>query len=90
MQILYAEEIETLKRALDLEVHLVLSEPPSGWTGLVGELSPEVIRISLGTAGLDAYYFVCGPASMMKSVERSLAELGIQSRQVVYERFKYD
>jgi len=90
IQILYAEEIETLKRALDLEVHLVLAEPPSGWTGLVGELSPEVIRISLGTAGLDAYYFVCGPASMMKSVECSLAELGIQSRHVVYERFKYE
>jgi predicted ferric reductase len=89
-QILYAEEIETLKNALDLDVHLVLSEPPAGWPGLVGELSLEVVRVCLVTADPDALYFVCGPTAMMNSVERSLTELGIQSRQVVSERFKYE
>ena len=89
-QILYAEEIETLKNALDLDVHLVLSEPPVGWQGSIGELSPEVIRVCLGTADPDALYFVCGPTAMMNSVERSLVELGIQSCQVVSERFKYE
>ena len=90
MQILYAEEIETLKHALDLEVHLVLSEPPASWSGSVGELSLEVIRVCLGPADPDALYFVCGPPAMMNSVEHSLAELGIQSRQVIFERFRYE
>ena len=58
-QILYREEIETLKQALDLEVHYVLSEPPSGWTGLVGELSPGLLNECLNSIGADDWlYFV--------------------------------
>ncbi len=90
-QILYREEIETLKQALDLEVHYVLSEPPPGWTGSVGELSPGLINECLDSIGADDWlYFVCGPAPMMNSVERTLIERGVQRSRIVSERFKYD
>ena len=90
-QILYLEEIEALKQALDLEVHYVLSEPPPGWTGSVGELSPGLLNDYIDSNGAnDWLYFVCGPGPMMTSVERTLTDRGVQRSRIVAERFKYD
>jgi predicted ferric reductase len=89
-QILYREEIEAMCDGLDIEVHLVLSEPPEGWTGKVGELSPDVLRGCLSADSAGTLYFVCGPVPMMDSVEDTLAGLGVPARRIVSERFKYE
>lgn len=90
-QILYRQEIDALKEVLDFEVHYVLSEPPDGWTGLVGELTPNVLDRCLGAIrGDDWWFLVCGPPPMMSTVERSLIERGIPRNRIVSERFKYD
>ena len=89
-QILYRQEIETLKDVLDVEVHYVLSEPPAGWKGPVGELTPDVVDKCLaGVRGKEWLFFVCGPPSMMTSIERSLIERGTARARIVSERFKY-
>jgi predicted ferric reductase len=88
-QILYRQELETMRRELTLDVRLVLSEPPLGWTGLIGELTPEVLSRALGSIDREALYFVCGPPPMMNSVERALERFGVPGRHVVTERFKY-
>lgn len=90
-QILYREETEALKDVLDFEVHYVLSEPPSGWTGSVGELTTPVLSKCLESIGPGEWlFFVCGPPPMMKSVERALIERGVPRSRIVSERFKYD
>jgi predicted ferric reductase len=89
-QILYREEIDAFKQALDFAVHYVLSEPPSGWTGLIGELTPGIVHKCLPETDSDDWcYFVCGPLPMMNSVERALMDRGISRARIVSERFKY-
>lgn len=90
-QILYRTELEDMARELKLDLRLVLSEPPPGWTGPVGELSQDVLEACLvqhqRTASL---YFVCGPPPMMQSVESSLRDFGVTGSQIIAEHFKYN
>jgi len=89
-QILYRDEINELSQSLDFEVNYVLAEPPPGWTGLVGDLTPDVLARCLDPLqGDDWLYFVCGPPVMINAVERSLLDRGIPSGRIVEERFKY-
>jgi len=90
-QILFREETEELKDAVDFKVHYVLSEPPTGWTGTVGELTPDILDKCLeGFRDEDWLFFVCGPLPMMDSVERALMVHGISRTKIVSERFKYE
>jgi predicted ferric reductase len=90
-QILYREELEELAGELNFDLKLVLSEPPPGWPGMAGELSPETLGACLDPAQRARWtYFVCGPPPMMNSVERSLLGFGVPGRQIIAERFKYD
>lgn len=90
-QIMYQAELDAMASELNLKVHYVLSEPPPGWQGDVGELDEPVLRRSLNGPGRDRWlYFICGPTPMMDSVERTLGGLGVPLRQIVSEKFKYD
>jgi predicted ferric reductase len=89
-QILYRDEIEAMQGELDLRLDLVLSEPPPGWTGRSGELTPQVLRACLASPPAGALYFVCGPVAMMDSVESALMAMGVPGGRIVSERFKYD
>lgn len=90
-QILYRDEIAALQQDLDFEAILVLSEPPTGWTGEVGQLTPEVVGRCLARFGDRPWLaFVCGPPAMMTSVARTLAERGLARERIICERFRYD
>ena len=90
-QILYREELEAMAGELDLDLKLVLSEPPPGWPGPIGELSAAMLDACLERAGRERWtYFVCGPPPMMNSVERSLLDFGVPGGRIIAERFKYD
>ena len=90
-QILYRDEIERLRDSLNFEVQHVLSEPPPGWGGHVGELTPAVLAQCLAPLkGEDWLYFVCGPPAMIDSVERVLRERGVPRHRIVAERFRYN
>ncbi|MFZ7097096.1 ferric reductase-like transmembrane domain-containing protein [Luteimonas dalianensis] len=92
-QILYRDELEAIADALDMRLHLVLSEPPAGWTGGTGVLDREVIQACLlardGRLHTEALHFVCGPLPMMDAVETALSDLGVPDRNIVSERFTY-
>jgi len=90
-QILYAQELDAMAEELDLVVHHVLSEPPQGWPGprgmpnehMLASLIPESER-------LRGVYFVCGPPTMIDTVERTLRRsFGVPAGQVISERFRY-
>ena len=90
-QILYREELESIAAEMQLDLKLVLSEPPPGWRGPVGELSTEMREACLDPLERERWiYFVCGPPPMMNSVERSLLSFRVPGRQIIAERFKYD
>ena len=89
-QILCPDEISAIAGRIELNTHLVLSEPPEDWQGVTGELTPEVLARCLGTADPGALYFVCGPLGMMDSVEETLVRLGVPPARIISERFKYD
>jgi predicted ferric reductase len=89
-QILYRDELDAMQGDLDLRVHFVLSEPPAGWSGPVGELSPDMLRTCLGPVDPNALYLVCGPTGMMDAVEAALVRFGVPGSRIVSERFKYD
>ncbi len=90
-QILYRAETQAIAETLDLKVHHVLTEPPEGWQGLVGELSADVLEQCLSDADRRNWlYFVCGPSPMLTSAEATLRNLGVPAERIVYERFTYD
>jgi len=90
-QILYADELAAMQHDLTFRLHHVLSEPKAGWTGAVGRLDQAVLDTLLPSDRGDGWlYFVCGPAPMIDSVERSLGCLGIPMKQIVSEKFSYD
>jgi predicted ferric reductase len=90
-QILYENELDTMQKDLRLTVHHVLSEPPPGWPGDVGQLDEPILRRRLDVPDRDRWlYFVCGPTPMIDSVEHALGKLGVPLRQIVSEKFKYD
>ena len=88
-QILYRDEIESFSDQLDFRADLVLSEPPPGWTGRTGELTPDVLRACLQDAPRAALYFLCGPVPMMDVVESALLDMGVPAADIVSERFRY-
>lgn len=89
-QILYRDEIDALAPPLDFQVHHVLSEPPAGWTGIAGNLTPDILARCLDPlTGDDWLYFLCGPPAMITAVERILLARGIPSSRIIEERFRY-
>ena len=90
-QILYREELEAMALEMNLDLRLVLSEPPAGWPGPTGELSTATLDACLDRAErARRTYFVCGPPPMMNSVEQSLLGFGVPGERIIAERFKYD
>lgn len=90
-QIVYKDELRALQDRLPLDVELVLSEPPEGWSGRCGRLDRAMLEACIPTERRgDRLYLVCGPASLIDSVERALVALGVPLRQIVSEKFSYD
>jgi predicted ferric reductase len=90
-QIVSREELEAIATEMDLQVRLVLAEPPEGWTGGIGQLDKAEVEACFDMPDRARWvYFVCGPNPMMTSVDRSLRSIGIPPRNVVSERFRYD
>lgn len=90
-QIVYREELAALSESLDLRIELVLSDPPTGWTGRTGMLDTDTVSgIFRSPDAGDWVYLLCGPPAMMKAAETGLLSLGVPGRHILAERFDYD
>ena len=91
-QVVLREDIERLGQRLDLRVDFVLSEPPAGWTGTVGQMDAETLAPLLARDGsaVDAVYFLCGPPPMVRASLAALSAFGVPADRIVTERFDYD
>jgi len=87
-QILLREEFEQLAGELELRVCHVLKQPPEGWSGEVGRITPELIERVLNDFPLaNTRYYVCGADSMMDTVETELLRRGVGLHRIHSERF---
>lgn len=89
-QILYRSELEAMAAEMPLELRFVLAEPPPGWQGPVGQLTPDVLADLLDNPRRAHWlYFVCGPPPMMSSIEHSLSSFGVPAGRIIAEHFEY-
>ena len=85
----FREELETLKKQLDLTVVHVLRNPPADWTGERGHITAEVFRRHLPPPYADHEYFICGADVMMDSIEKALDELHVPMSKYHSERYSF-
>ncbi|WP_300441820.1 ferredoxin reductase family protein [uncultured Mameliella sp.] len=90
-QIACREELDQRTQTGPLRVVHLLSDPPKGWTGETGFLTPDVLTRHLDAAALKTWVFVlCGPPPMLHAVENALLALGVSPRNILLEQFSYD
>lgn len=83
----FLEELEALERALTLTVVHVLQDPPDGWEGEQGYVTPELLARYLPGQRTEWQYFVCGPPVLMDLAEVALREAGVPWFRIYVERF---
>jgi len=86
--IIFRNEIESLREALALRVVHVLVEPPPGWQGETGFVDEALLDRVLPPDEEDIDYFVCGPTPMMNLVEPALRARGVAADRLHSERFE--
>jgi predicted ferric reductase len=83
------DELDRLSMRLDLSVISVLEEPPDGWDGEVGMVTPDLLDRELPARERLWQFFVCGPDAMMDAVEEALLDRGIPHDHINLERFDF-
>jgi predicted ferric reductase len=83
----FAEELEQLKRRLNLRTVIVLSEPPDGWPGESGFITAEMLQRHLPPQRDRQVHFICGPVPMIEASEQALHQLGVPLHRIHSELF---
>ncbi len=83
----FREELDELQEKLNLKVVHVLENPPEGWEGETGYITPDVLARHLDRDCTKCVYFICGPLPMIKIVSKGLKQLGVSMRQVHSEQY---
>ena len=82
--ILLKDEIDALAREdPNFSVYYVLNNPPEGWTGGVGFVTPDMIKAKLPAPGPDVKILMCGPPPMISALKKATEGLGFQKARPV-------
>lgn len=79
--------LEAARQLPDVDVFVVPTDPPPGWSGAHGYLGREVLQHLPGAPIADRSWFVCGPPQMTRLVRSALLELGVAPRRIHVESF---
>ncbi|CAI7655489.1 unnamed protein product [Penicillium glandicola] len=75
--ILLKDQLEELEKEDDgFRVYYVLNNPPEGWTGGVGFVTPDMIKERLPAPAADVKIFLCGPPPMVSAMKKATEALG--------------
>ncbi|MCJ7499109.1 ferric reductase-like transmembrane domain-containing protein [bacterium] len=85
--IVFREELDTLRSHLNLKVTHILEEPPENWKGETGFLTRDILEKHLLDDRKLFDYFLCGPEPMTKALERVLYAMGVPLRRSHTEIF---
>jgi predicted ferric reductase len=83
----FRDELEALKKQVDLEIHYVIQNPPADWEGETGQLTTETLERRLPKEKYTRTVFLCGAPAMMKSVHDALIEHGVPEMHIQMEEF---
>lgn len=83
----FREELDKLKKEINLTTVHILEKPHDDWDGEEGLINEEVIQRFLPKHKEDFDYFICGPEPMMDVAELSLRQAGVPWTQIYAERF---
>ncbi|ROT38520.1 oxidoreductase FAD-binding domain-containing protein [Sodiomyces alkalinus F11] len=82
--ILLKEDLDALvKEDSGIRVHYVLDNPPEGWTGGVGYVTPDMITKWLPKPADDVKILLCGPPPMVSALKKTTQALGFQKARPV-------
>ncbi|THY22982.1 ferredoxin reductase-like protein [Aureobasidium pullulans] len=82
--ILMKDELDSMAREdSGFRVHYVLNNPPSGWTGGVGFVTPEMIKENCPAPSPDMKMLICGPPPMVSAMKKAAESLGYQKARPV-------
>ncbi|TVY45057.1 NADH-cytochrome b5 reductase, partial [Lachnellula occidentalis] len=82
--ILLQEDLDQLaKEDSGFRVHYVLNNPPEGWTGGVGFVTPEMMTKWLPKAADDVKLLLCGPPPMISAMKKASEGLGFKKAKPV-------
>lgn len=84
---LYANEFEQLKPKLNLAFVQVLEKPKSEEYPHRGYITKEIMLEHLPQNYKELMYFVCGPALMLRAVEKHFDAMGIEDSQIHEENY---
>jgi predicted ferric reductase len=87
--ITFREELEALKKRLNLTVVHVLANSPAGWIGEQGFINAEVFKRHLPLPYAAHEYFICGPAVMMDAIEQALGNMNVPISKYHSERYSF-
>jgi ferredoxin-NADP reductase len=85
----FREDLDALKKRLDLTIVHVLEKPADGWTGEKGYINATVLERHLPAPFANHEYFICGPDVMMDAIERALSKLGVPLSKYHSERYSF-
>jgi predicted ferric reductase len=85
----FREELDALKKRLNLTVVHVLEKPTDGWAGEKGYINAAVLERHLHAPFRDHEYFICGPDVMMDAIERALSKLDVPLSKYHSERYSF-
>lgn len=89
-QMLFLKEFEAMRERLNLDVHLVLDQPPEGFEGHKGFIDRELLsRVAGNPEHINWDYYICGPPPMVKAVEINLDKLSVPRDRILYEQLGF-
>ena len=86
-ELAYSDEIEALKKRLDLQTVFVLEEPPHDWAAEEGKITGDLLERQLPKERFVRRFFICGPGPMMTAVEQALLDHGVPQTHIYLEKF---
>jgi len=82
--ILLKEDIDAIaQQDPNFNVYYVLNNPPEGWTGGVGFVTPDIIKAHLPGPAPDMKLLMCGPPPMVSAMKKAVEALGYQKARPV-------
>ncbi|CAN5555120.1 FAD-binding oxidoreductase [soil metagenome] len=83
----FYEELEELKKKLNVDLIYVLDEADDDWTGETGFVDSDILEKYLPEDFETRLYFICGPDPMMEAVEIALEKKGVPVENINMEHF---
>ena len=86
--IIFKDELDQLKKKLNLKIFYVLEKPKSSGKFQKGYITSDLLDNELPDNRKEMYYYICGPLAMIDAMESNLKKLEIPEYKVNKEKYE--